>query len=68
MVMQYLIQRNDEYGKHVEELDKKLERIVDILEVLEYNILAIQKYIQESETPSDVNKKEVWFDKYGKTV
>ena len=68
MVMQYLIQRNDEYGKHVEELDKKLERIVDILEVLEYNILAIQKYIQQSETPSDVNKKEAWFDKYGKTV
>ena len=68
MVMQYLIQRNDEYGRHVEELDKKLERIVDILEVLEYNILEIQRYLQQSETSSDVNKKEAWFDKYGKKV
>ena len=66
--MQYLIQRNDEYGRHVEELDKKLERIVDILEVLEYNILEIQRYLKQSDTQYDVNKKEAWFDKYGKTV
>jgi len=68
MVMQYLVQRNDEYGKHVEELDKKLERIVEILEVLEYNILEIQRYLKQSEGTSDVSKKEAWFDKYGKTV
>ena len=66
--MQYLIQRNDEYGKHVENLDKKLANIVEILEVLEYNILAIQTYLNQSEAPSDVNKKEAWFDKYGKKV
>ena len=66
--MQYLVQRNDEYGKHVEELDKKLERIVEILEVLEYNILEIQRYLKQSDTQYDVNKKEAWFDKYGKTV
>ena len=68
MVMQYLVQRNDEYGKHVEELDRKLERIVEILEVLEYNILEIQRYLKQSDTQYDVNKKEAWFDKYGKTV
>ncbi len=66
--MQYLVQRNDEYGRHVEELDKKLERIVEILEVLEYNILEIQRYLKQSDTQYDVNKKEAWFDKYGKTV
>ena len=66
--MQYLVQRNDEYGKHVEELDRKLERIVEILEVLEYNILEIQRYLKQSDTQYDVNKKEAWFDKYGKTV
>ena len=68
MVMQYLVKRNDEYCRHVEELDKKLERIVEILEVLEYNILEIQRYLKQSDTQYDVNKKEAWFDKYGKTV
>ena len=29
MVMQYLIQRNDEYGKHVENLDKKLKNLIE---------------------------------------
>ena len=60
--MQYLVQRNDEYGRHVEELDKKLERIVEILEVLEYNILEIQMYLKTTETDSDASKKEIWFE------
>ena len=68
MVMQYLVQRNDEYGKHVEELDKKLERIVDILEVLEYNILEIQTSLKKLNVESDGSKKEVWFEKHGKTI
>jgi len=68
MVMQYLVTKNDEYGRHVKTLDAKLEKIVEILDVLQYNILEIQMYLKNSNTESDDGKKEVWFEKYGKKV
>ena len=45
--MQYLIQRNEEYMKHIEMFTKSVDKIVERLEVLEYNIKELQSVVQQ---------------------
>ena len=63
MVMQYLVQRNEEYIKHIEHFNKQITEICDLIKVLEYNILEIQMYLKSSISDDDDKKKEAWFAK-----
>ena len=50
MVMQYLIQTNDEYIRRLNEYDKKVEDIFDLLKVLQYNITELQNTVHTLRT------------------
>ena len=43
MVMQYLIQRNDEYIDKMKEFDKRLDALFNLLESVEYNVKNMQE-------------------------
>ena len=58
MVMQYLIQRNEEYMKHIEMFTESVDKIVERLEVLEYNIKELQSVVQNSLPDNDTELKE----------
>ena len=63
MVMQYLIQRNEEYMKHIEMFTKSVDTIVERLEVLEYNIKELQLVVQQIIPDNDTELKEKWYAK-----
>ena len=63
MVMQYLIQRNEEYMKHIEMFTKSVDKIVERLEVLEYNIKELQSVVQQIIPDNDTELKEKWYAK-----
>ena len=63
MVMQYLIQRNEEYMKHIEMFTKSVDKIVERLEVLEYNIKELQSVVQQVIPNNDNELKEKWYAK-----
>ncbi len=50
MVMQYLIQTNDEYIRRLNEYEKKVEDIFDLLKVLQYNITELQNTVHTLRT------------------
>jgi len=67
MVMQYLVQRNEEYIKHIELFTESVEKILERLLVLEYNIKEVQvilKYISVNDS-NDTERKEEWYAKRG---
>jgi hypothetical protein len=63
MVMQYLISRNEEYLRHIENFNVQIGEILELIKVLEYNISELQKQLQEFSPESDAQKKENWFAK-----
>ena len=63
MVMQYLMQRNEEYMKHIEMFTKSVDNIVERLSVLEYNIKELQSVVQNSLPDNDTELKEKWYAK-----
>ena len=67
MVMQYLVQRNEEYLKHIELFTESVGKILERLAVLEYNIKEVQVILKN--LPIDESKdkelKEVWYAKQG---
>ena len=50
MVMQYLIQRNDDYIYKLEKYEKKVDDILDLLKVLQYNIEELQNTVHTLRT------------------
>ena len=50
MVMQYLIQRNDEYIDRMDEFENKLDKLIDLLRVLEYNVNELQATVRTLRT------------------
>ena len=67
MVMQYLVNRNEEYLRHIELFTESVEKIIERLAVLEYNIKEVQvilKYISVNDS-NDEGRKEEWYAKRG---
>ena len=58
MVMQYLVSRNEEYLKHIENLNKQIEEIVELIQVLEYNILELKQELSDFTTRESDNKRK----------
>lgn len=55
MVMSYLIQSNTDYTKRVDEIEQKIDKIVDKLEKLEYNIdILADSVAKELDRVSDI--------------
>ena len=63
MVMQYLISRNEEYLVHIGNFNIQITEIMELIKVLQYNILELQKQLQEFSPESDAQKKDNWFAK-----
>ena len=63
MVMQYLIQRNDDYIYKLEKYEKKVDDILDLLQVLQYNIQELQMTVHTLRTTDaqDTAKKEAFY-------
>jgi len=66
MVMQYLISRNEEYLVHIANFNTQIAEIMELIKVLEYNIVELQRQLQEFSPESDAQKKENWFGKQQK--
>ena len=62
MVIQYLIQRNDDYIYKLEKYEKKVDDILDLLQVLQYNIQELQMTVHTLRTTDaqDTAKKEAF--------
>ena len=56
--MQYLVSRNEEYLKHIENLNKQIEEIVELIQVLEYNILELKQELSDFTTRESDNKRK----------
>ena len=68
MVMQYLVSRNEEYIHHIELFTESVEKILERLAILEYNIQEMQiilKHLPVQES-TDAELKEVWYAKQGR--
>jgi len=64
MVMQYLVSRNEEYLRHIENFDKQIGVLVELIQVLEYNILGLKQQLTDfTDKESDDKRKEIWFAK-----
>lgn len=65
MVMHYLVNRNEEYLKHIEEFTKSVDKILERLGVLEYNIREMQETIKHLpiNAQKDEELKEAWYAK-----
>ena len=61
--MQYLVSRNEEYLIHIAKFNVQMAEIMEKLQYLEYNILELQKKLNEFSPESDAQKKENWFAK-----
>ena len=65
MVMQYLVNRNEEYLKHIEEFTQSVNEILERLATLEYNVNRMHdtiKYLTLDEQ-KDEDLKEAWYAK-----
>jgi len=65
MVMQYLVQRNEEYLKQIEIFTESVEKILERLQVLEYNIKEVQSILRDLtlDSTKDEELKEGWYAK-----
>ena len=63
MVMQYLISRNEEYLRHIENFNSQIAEILELIKVLEYNISEVQMYLKTVDSTTDEQKNEAWFGK-----
>ena len=67
MVMQYLVNRNEDYLRHIELFTESVEKIIERLAILEYNIKEVQVILKN--LPIDESKdkelKEGWYAKRG---
>ena len=64
MVMQYLVSRNEEYLKHIENFNSQIGEIVELIQVLEYNILELKRELADfTDKEADDKRKEAWFAK-----
>ncbi|MAF24644.1 hypothetical protein CL634_03585 [bacterium] len=65
MVMPYLVSRNEEYLKHIEEFTKSVGQILERLAVLEYNIKEMQEILKHLpiNAQKDEELKEAWYAK-----
>ena len=62
MVMQYLISRNEEYLRHIENFDNQIGELVELIQILEYNILGLKQQLTDfTDKESDDKRKEIWF-------
>ena len=60
MVMQYLVSRNEEYLKHIENFNSQIGEIVALIQVLEYNILELKRELAAfTDKEADDKRKEV---------
>ena len=60
MVMQYLVSRNEEYLKHIENFNSQIGEIVELIQVLEYNILELKLELADfTDKEADDKRKEV---------
>lgn len=60
MVMQYLVSRNEEYLKHIENFNSQIGEIVELIQVLEYNILELKRELADfTDKEADDKRKEV---------
>ena len=68
MVMQYLVNRNEEYLHHIELFTESVEKILERLQVLEYNIQEMQVILKNLpiDESKDAELKEVWYAKQGR--
>jgi len=59
MVMQYLVSRNEEYLKHIENFNSQIGEIVELIQVLEYNILELKRELADfTDKEADDKRKE----------
>lgn len=64
MVMQYLVSRNEEYLKHIQNFNQQIAEIIELIQVLEYNIVELKQQLDDITTrQSDDQLKEEWFAK-----
>tara|TARA_R110000824_G_scaffold261570_1_gene450200 strand:+ start:849 stop:1058 length:210 start_codon:yes stop_codon:yes gene_type:complete len=69
MVMQYLVSRNEEYLRHIENFDTQIGEIRELIQVLEYNILGLKQQLTDfTDKESDDKRKETWFAKQQETI
>lgn len=69
MVMQYLVSRNEEYLKHIANFNTQVAEIIELIQVLEYNIVGLKEQLDTFTTAqSDAKLKEAWFAKQQKEV
>jgi|TARA_R110000824_G_scaffold199888_6_gene383886 CHASE3 domain sensor protein len=55
MVMSYLVTSNAEYHQRVNEIENKIDKMIDKLEILEYNISVISTSLnKELDNISDI--------------
>ena len=47
MVMQYLISRNEEYLRHIENFNAQITEIMELIKVLQYNIVELQRHLND---------------------
>jgi hydroxymethylpyrimidine/phosphomethylpyrimidine kinase len=68
MVMQYLVNRNEEYLHHIELFTQSVEKILERLVILEYNIQEMQVILKNLpiDESKDAKLKEVWYAKQGR--
>ena len=60
MVMSYLIQSNAEYTKRVDEVEERLIKMAEKLELLEYNIKSIMDTLERDlDVLSDILRTKV---------
>ena len=59
MVMQYLVSRNEEYLKHIENFNSQIGEIIELIQVLEYNILELKRELADfTDKEADDKRKE----------
>ena len=68
MVMQYLVNRNEDYLHHIEVFTESVEKILERLGVLEYNIQEMQEFLKHLPLNESKDKelKEGWYAKQGR--
>ena len=59
MVMQYLVSRNEEYLKHITNFNNQIAEIIELIQVLEYNILELKRELADfTDKEADDKRKE----------
>jgi len=68
MVMQYLVNRNEEYLHHIQLFTESVDKILERLNILEYNIQEMNVILKglTLDESKDAELKEVWYAKQGR--